>query len=151
MSNYRHGDTGTRLHNIWRGILKRCDAKDGDIGAKYGGRGIGVCKEWRTYEAFRDWARANGYASDLSIERRDNDGDYEPGNCAWIPMPKQARNRRNTRRVTALGSTLSLAEWQERTGIGWSTIAYRIDAGWSPERAVTERPLPKPGRPRKAA
>lgn len=151
MTRYRHGDTGTRLHNIWRGIVKRCDATSGEAFEKYAGRGISLCAEWRVYEAFRDWANANGYRDDLTIDRRDNEGSYSPDNCRWAGLKQQARNRRNTHLVSAFGRSQSLADWQDETGIGWSTILYRINAGWAPETALTKRPLVKPGRPRLAA
>jgi len=63
----------------------------------YGGRGISVCDEWQDFSAFRDWALASGYDPNLTIERKDNDGNYEPSNCCWIPLKDQAKNRRRRR------------------------------------------------------
>ena len=62
--------------------------------ANYGGRGIKVCEDWFSFETFWNWALANGYRDDLSIERKDNDGNYEPGNCEWIPIGEQWRTQR---------------------------------------------------------
>lgn len=82
-----------RLYEIWTGMLKRCRRHP-----DYAGRGITVCPEWSTYETFRDWALANGYADDLSIDRVNNDGSYTPSNCRWATYTEQANNRRPRKR-----------------------------------------------------
>lgn len=147
----RHGHARagkvSRLHNIWRGMLKRIDSKIGYAYQKYAARGIAICAEWRKFEAFRDWSMANGYADNLTIDRRNNDGDYEPLNCQWVTKIVQARNRRSSHRVTAFGETLVLAEWSERFGIRAETIKERLALGWSPEDAVS-KPLWRRGDPR---
>jgi hypothetical protein len=128
-------------------MLKRIGATIGSAHEKYGGRGITLCAEWREFEPFRDWSLANGYADDLTIERINNDGNYEPGNCRWATWQAQARNRRNSRRVTAFGETLVLAEWSERFGIRAETIKERLALDWAPEDAVS-KPLWRRGEPR---
>lgn len=86
----------TRLYDIWRGMKKRCLNPKIESYPRYGGRGITICSEWGDYTHFYAWAMENGYRSNLTIERKDNNGNYEPDNCTWIPLADQAKNRRST-------------------------------------------------------
>lgn len=103
----------------------------------YGGRGIKVCPEWmESFEAFRDWAMANGYRDDLTLDREDVNGNYDPNNCKWSTRTEQANNKRNNHKVTANGVTHTIAEWEKITGIQNQTIHKRISRGWREEDAV---------------
>ena len=143
LRNLKHGlscdENGkkTRLYGIWVRMKQRCrDVKSSDY-KRYGGRGIQVCNEWlEDYKTFHDWAMANGYAKGMSIERIDNEGNYTPENCTWIPMAKQAANKRNSRLITYDGKTRHLAEWARVLGIGHSLLRYRLKH-WGVEKTFS--------------
>jgi len=123
-----------RLHRVWRGMKTRCAPQN----ENYGGRGIKVCPEWRaSFKAFHNWSLSNGYEETLTIDRIDNNGDYEPSNCRWTNSETQNRNRRNTIRFH--GKTIQ--EWASQTGLSASLITVRVyNHGWSFERALSQTP-----------
>lgn len=89
-----HGGKGTNLYQRWHNIKSRCLVRSATNFARYGGAGVTLCEEWRAFEPFRDWALANGYRADLTIDRRDNDKGYEPGNCRWVTRRVQRLNQK---------------------------------------------------------
>lgn len=92
-----HLESHSRLHNIWSGMKERCFNPQSYNYKNYGGRGITVCDEWKdNYISFRDWALSHGYSPDLSIDRIDVNGVYEPDNCRWATMKEQQTNKRNS-------------------------------------------------------
>jgi len=96
--NTKHGDAHTRLYHIWQGMKDRCFRIKNKHYKDYGGRGINICIEWLDYIKFKKWALNNGYKKDLTIDRINPNGNYEPFNCRWITMQEQQRNKRNSKK-----------------------------------------------------
>ena len=135
-----HGETKTRLYNIWHKMIQRCCNPKEKAFENYGGRGISVCKEWRNgFEVFKEWAVANGYSDNLTIDRIDNDGDYEPKNCRWATTEVQANNKRSNRFIAYNGKTQTIKQWADELGINYYTLQSRITKRhWDIERALTK-------------
>lgn len=127
--NAKHYCSGERLYDLWIGMMRRCYKQSADCFKHYGARGISVCAEWHDHLEFKAWAHANGYADDLSIERADNDKDYCPENCSWIPRSQQNKNKRNNLYVEYDGATMCLADAAELSGIHYATLNYRFKRG----------------------
>ena len=133
----KHGDSKTRLYNIWYGIIRRTEDSSRKEYKDYGGRGIKMCSEWRqSYEVFREWALANGYTDEHSIDRVENDGDYTPDNCRWAERIEQANNRTDTHYLTKDGITKPATVWAKELGVPYMRIKKRIRLGWPDERVL---------------
>ncbi len=136
--NTTHGESKTRLNRIWHKMRERCYDPNNNRYDSYGGRGICVCDEWlHDYVAFSQWAKANGYADNLSIDRIDVNGNYCPENCRWVDSVAQANNCRTNRNITFNGETHTMKEWSRITGINYAALQARLNKGWSEERALT--------------
>ena len=133
-----HGESDTRLYEIWCGMKKRC-YNPNEVGyINYGERGISVCSEWyNDYTIFRDWANENGYQDDLTIDRINNDGNYEPDNCRWATRLEQNNNTRQNAYYEFNGEVHSLADWCRILNLNYNTIRSRLRYGWSFEQAIT--------------
>lgn len=139
---------GYSCYTRWQAMKRRCYSEADKRYKDYGGRGIRVCDRWlHSYENFLSdmgLPPAIGY----QIDRKDNDGDYEPGNCHWVSQSENSRNKRNSRFITAFGKTATLSEWAEETGIKRETIARRLNSGLCAESALDTK-LKKPGATRR--
>jgi hypothetical protein len=122
---------------VWESMLARCYNPKTHNYHRYGGRGIHVCERWRTSMAafFQDMGPRP--SDDHTIERIDNDSNYEPSNCRWATKVEQANNRRSCRYVTIDGETLTVSQWCVRNGIRRATVKKRVRGGWSYERALS--------------
>lgn len=118
-----------RIRNIWHGMLNRCNDKNNKEYKNYGGRGIIVCEEWYDYVSFARWALNNGYSCNLTIDRIDNNGNYEPSNCKWSTIHEQHNNRQNSRYETINGITKTVSEWAKEYGLYANTVYRRLDRG----------------------
>jgi hypothetical protein len=135
-----HGGTGTAEFRIWDSMRRRCSDPAHPSYADYGGRGIRVCERWQDFAAFRADMGVRP-SPDHSIDRfPNNDGDYEPGNCRWGTRIDQSNNRRSSRTLTINGETLTMAQWERRTGLKPGTVFKRLAQGWPAERAATQAP-----------
>lgn len=122
----------TRLYRCYDSMKTRCYNKNFIRYDRYGGRGIKVCDEWlNDIESFFKWALDNGYRDDLTLDRIDNDGDYEPNNCRWSTKKEQANNMRTTIFIEIDGVTKPLQEWCEIYGINQHTVYSRRSYGKS--------------------
>lgn len=136
--NKIHGHKNDRLYNIWARMKQRCENPKLYGYKDYGGRGITVCAEWHEFTPFYDWAMTHGYKENLTIDRIDLNGNYEPSNCRWVTMKVQANNKRRNHLITLNGETHTISEWARITGINKSTIRNRIVLyGWNIEKALT--------------
>lgn len=131
----KHGLYGTPEYNTWSSMIARCLKPQSTTYHKYGGRGITVCERWKDIHNFIEdmGPRPKG----TSIERINNNGNYEPGNCRWATSTEQGRNKRNNNLITAFGETHTASYWAEKLGTNKNLVYVRIRQGFSPEEAVT--------------
>lgn len=129
--NYKDGRKGTRLYRIYNNMKTRCYNPNSPSYKNYGGRGITICEEWlNDFKAFYDWAISHGYRDDLTIDRIDVNGNYEPSNCRWVNAYIQSNNTRRNNYITFFGETRTLKEWADYFGINEKTVRDRIKRGW---------------------
>jgi len=139
----RHGKAGTKTYRCWADMKTRCNNKNHRAYKSYGGRGIKVCEEWRhSFDSFYlDMGEAP--TKNHTIERIDNNGNYEPLNCKWASRQEQSQNRRSNRLLTHKNKTLNVTQWSKIIGVNKNTITYRLIRGWTVERTLTTPTLIK--------
>ena len=146
----------SRLNDIFRNMKRRCYDEKCKCYKYYGGKGVKICEEWlnservskednttKGYLAFKSWALANGYKNDLTIDRIDYNGNYEPSNCRWVTMKNQCNNRSSNYLITYKGETKNLSLWCDELGLDYYRIRDRLQKlQWSVEKSF-ETPIRK--------
>lgn len=132
----KHGMTNSSEYKTWCGMKRRCLNKNDKRYKDYGARNINICDRWiHSFEKFflDMGSKPHGY----SIERIDNNGNYEPNNCVWMKISDQTKNKRSNILLTYKKQTHILADWSRITGIKAGTIKARLDRGWPVEKALS--------------
>lgn len=130
-----HGKRKTRVYQVWVDMIRRC-TKPSRVGYEnYGGRGISVCPEWMDFCEF--YADMGDPPDGASLDRVDNDGNYEASNCRWATDAEQSNNKRTNRFVIVRGERMTISAAARRYGISKRTLRERIENGWPDEKAVT--------------
>lgn len=129
----KHRMSRHRLHSVWCSMRKRC--RDLNV-ERYGARGIRVCKEWdEDFNSFKEWAFTHGYSDGLTIDRINNNGNYEPSNCRWATPEQQANNRRSNRFIAFGGEVYTLSEWAKLLDVDVRKLFSRLKTSHSIEEA----------------
>lgn len=134
---FRHGKAGTPEWNAWMSMFSRCYDPNNKRYSRYGGRGIKVCERWNG--SFENFLSDMGPrpSNKHTLDRLDNDGNYEPGNCGWRTKTQQNNNRGSYNvRIQVGDRDLTLAEWSRETGVSEACMTYRRSIGWTPEQIV---------------
>ena len=137
---YEYDRENKRIYNIWRGVKARVSEKGSSKNCQlYAKRGIKMCEEWQEdFIKFYNWAINNGYKNDLTLDRIDSNGNYEPNNCRWASSKEQANNRRTNRNITYNGETHTIQEWSTILKIPYYTIRNRLyQLNWDVERTLS--------------
>lgn len=130
--NLQHGESGARIYKEYYGMMTRCSPNCKQR-KNYYDRGITVCEEWiNNFQAFYNWSMENGYRDDLTLDRIDNDGNYEPSNCRWATKKTQANNRRNNVFIEYMGEVKTMAQWCEFLGVDYGLVRNRHSRGIKP-------------------
>ena len=138
-----HGKKPLRLYQVWAGMKRRCNNTHEKCYPRYGGRGIKVCEEWsKSYEAFRDWALEHGYdvnapKGQCTLDRIDNDGDYEPSNCRWVDTKAQANNRRRPSSVKHLCHAVEMLDTNGNPLRRFESIKSAAEATGCPRNLIS--------------
>ena len=136
-NNFKHGGKGSRLYSIWKDMRRRCTNK-----IKYpnwAGRGISFCYEWNDFVSFKTWAMSNGYNDNLTIDRIDNNGNYQPNNCRWVTKLVQGNNKRNNIIYIVRGKKMTAREISIKYDIPYSRFRDRVHKlKWTINKAIKE-------------
>jgi hypothetical protein len=137
--NHKHHMSHSPEHDSWLSAKQRCLNPNDRAYSRYGGRGIKFSERWMVFLAFYEDMGPRPLG--MELDRIDNNGNYEPGNCRWATPQQQANNRRSNRWITFNGKTQTVMQWSRETGIKRTTIEQRLDScGYSVQKALTKRP-----------
>ena len=136
--NTTHNSSGTRIYSIWNKMKERCYKENTKDYKNYGARGISVCNEWlNSFEAFKKWALNNGYQDNLTIERKDLNGDYNQNNCIWITIQEQQKNKRpSISKFINKRLDKPIKELAKEKNLSASLVYKRLAMGWSLEKSL---------------
>ena len=139
MAKIKHGQTSngkrTSEYRTWSAMKDRCNNNNDKGHRMYGGRGISVCKEWHDFRNFfKDMGKR---PPGMSLERINNDGNYEPDNCKWASLKEQANNKTSNRLISFYGTTKTISEWCDCLNIAYGTLHNRLILGWSIRKTLT--------------
>lgn len=135
-----HGKSNTKMYAVWCSMKARCYNNNDKYYKSYGERGVVVCGEWlNDFMNFYEWSMNNGYKDNLTIDRIDVNGNYEPDNCRWVTMKEQNNNKRNNLYITYNGKTQTAKQWSDTLGIKSGTIRMRHHRGWSDKECLLGR------------
>lgn len=138
--NYQDGKSMHPLYGTWRQMIARCENPKLIYYSRYGGRGIEVCDEWHDFWNFVKWSDSiGGRPKGYTLDRIDNDGNYEPSNCRWASLNEQSSNKSSNIFLEYNGKNQTMMQWSKEIGINFRTLNNRINRGWSIERALTEK------------
>jgi hypothetical protein len=130
-----HGKSRSKIYWRWENMIKRCNNSESTHYKNYGGRGIKVCKRWLKFENF--YNDMGDIPHGLTLDRRDNDGNYELSNCRWATKSEQDNNRRTNVYIKYKGVTKTLKEWSDYFNLNYYTLRSRVASKWSIERILT--------------
>lgn len=140
-NNTTHGMKSSRIYRIYHNMITRCTKKNNPGYERYGKRGIKVCDEWSSetgFSNFLEWSMNNGYSEELSIDRINNDGNYEPANCRWVTNDIQANNKSTSRFYELNGETKTVSQWSKRYNINYDNLINRLNKGMSLKDALID-------------
>ena len=143
-TTFRHGFSKTSLRWVYSNMQQRCCNNKHPKFTTYGARGIKICKEWLDNpSSFYNWATFSGYKRGLTLDRINNDGNYEPSNCRWTTKKIQQNNMSSNRVITHNNKTQTLSQWANDLGLHPTALSHRLKEGWSEDETVS---IPKGGK-----
>lgn len=138
----KHNMSYSRINRIYRDMVQRCNNPKNSRYTYYGGRGITISEEWMNKENgfinFYEWSMNNNYSDELSIDRIEVNGNYEPNNCRWATIKEQQNNKRTNHYININNETMTIKELSEKFDIKYQTLVSRVNAGWTEEKLLSK-------------